>query len=61
MLKINLKKFFLYSAIVILIFLLDRISKFYILKKHSKQNLMPKKIEWIVNAIAEPIPKKIIF
>ena len=31
MLKINLKKFFLYSAIVILIFLLDRISKFYIL------------------------------
>ena len=31
MLKINLKKFFLYSTIVILIFLLDRISKFYIL------------------------------
>ena len=31
MLKINLKKFFLYSAIVVLIFLLDRISKFYIL------------------------------
>ena len=31
MLKINFKKFFLYSAIVILIFLLDRISKFYIL------------------------------
>ena len=31
MLKINLKKFFLYSTIVMLIFLLDRISKFYIL------------------------------
>ena len=31
MLKVNFKKFFLYSAIVILIFLLDRISKFYIL------------------------------
>ena len=31
MLKINFKKFFLYSAIVISIFLLDRISKFYIL------------------------------
>ena len=31
MLKINFKKFFLYSTIVILIFLLDRISKFYIL------------------------------
>ena len=31
MLKINFKKFFLYSIIVILIFLLDRISKFYIL------------------------------
>ena len=31
MLKINFKKFFLYSAIVILIFLLDRISKFYII------------------------------
>ena len=31
MLKINFRKFFLYSVIVILIFLLDRISKFYIL------------------------------
>ena len=31
MLKINFKKFFLYSAIVIFIFILDRISKFYIL------------------------------
>ena len=31
MLKINFKNFFLYSAIVIPIFLLDRISKFYIL------------------------------
>ena len=31
MLKINFKKFFLYSAIVIFIFVLDRISKFYIL------------------------------
>jgi len=31
MLKINLKKFFLYSSIVISIFLLDRISKIYIL------------------------------
>ena len=31
MLKINFRKFFLYLAIVILIFLLDRISKFYIL------------------------------
>jgi len=31
MLKINFKKFFLYSAIVIFIFILDRISKLYIL------------------------------
>ena len=31
MLKINFKKFFLYATIVMLIFLLDRISKFYIL------------------------------
>ena len=31
MLKINLKKFFLYSLIIIIIFILDRISKIYIL------------------------------
>ena len=31
MLRINFKKFFLYSAIVIFIFILDRISKIYIL------------------------------
>ena len=31
MLKISFKKFFLYSAIVIFIFILDRISKLYIL------------------------------
>ena len=31
MLKINLKKFFLYSSIIIIIFILDRISKIYIL------------------------------
>ena len=38
MLKINFKKFFLYSAIVILIFLLDRISKFYILNLTEVNN-----------------------
>ena len=31
MLKINFKKFFLYSGIVIFVFILDRISKIYIL------------------------------
>ena len=40
MLKINFKKFFLYSAIVILIFLLDRISKFYIINLAEINNLV---------------------
>ena len=38
MLKINFKKFFLYSAIVILIFILDRISKIYILNSVEINN-----------------------
>jgi signal peptidase II len=38
MLKINFKKFFLYSAIVILIFTLDRISKLYILNSVEINN-----------------------
>ena len=38
MLKINFKKFFLYSAIVILIFILDRISKLYILNSVEINN-----------------------
>ena len=31
MIKINLKKIFIYSSIITLIFLLDRVSKMYIL------------------------------
>ena len=38
MLKINFKKFFLYSAIVIFIFILDRISKIYILNSVEINN-----------------------
>ena len=38
MLKINFKKFFLYSAIVIFIFILDRISKLYILNSVEINN-----------------------
>ena len=38
MLKINLKKFFLYSGIVIFIFILDRISKLYILNSVEINN-----------------------
>jgi len=40
MLKINLKKFFLYSIIVIFIFLLDRFSKLYILNLAEMNNLV---------------------
>ena len=40
MLKINFKKFFLYSAIVILIFILDRFSKVYILNLAETNNLV---------------------
>ena len=38
MLKINLKKFFLYSSIIIIIFILDRISKLYILNSVEINN-----------------------
>jgi signal peptidase II len=38
MLKVNLKKFFLYSGIVIFIFILDRISKLYILNSVEINN-----------------------
>ena len=38
MLKINFKKFFLYSSIVIFIFILDRISKIYILNLAESNN-----------------------
>ena len=38
MLKINFKKFFLYSVIVILIFILDRVSKLYILNSAEINN-----------------------
>ena len=38
MLKINFKKFFLYSGIVIFIFILDRISKLYILNSVEINN-----------------------
>ena len=38
MLKINFKKFFLYSTIVIFIFILDRISKLYILNSVEINN-----------------------
>ena len=38
MLKINLKKFFLYSSIIIIIFILDRISKIYILNLLETNN-----------------------
>ena len=38
MLKINFKKFFLYSAIIIFIFILDRISKLYILNSVEINN-----------------------
>jgi len=38
MLKINFKKFFLYSAIVIFVFILDRISKIYILNSVEINN-----------------------
>ena len=40
MLKVNFKKFFLYSAIVILIFILDRFSKVYILNLAETNNLV---------------------
>ena len=40
MLKINFKKFFLYSVIVILIFILDRFSKVYILSLAETNNLV---------------------
>ena len=40
MLKINFKKFFLYSVIVILIFILDRFSKVYILNLVETNNLV---------------------
>ena len=40
MLKINLKKFFLYSVIVVLIFILDRFSKVYILNLAETNNLV---------------------
>ena len=40
MLKINFKKFFLYSVIVILIFILDRFSKVYILNLAETNNLV---------------------
>ena len=40
MLKINFKKFFLYSVIVILIFILDRFSKVYILNLAETSNLV---------------------
>ena len=40
MLKINFKKFFLYSVIVILIFILDRFSKIYILNLAETNNLV---------------------
>jgi signal peptidase II len=38
MLKINFKKFFLYSGIVIFVFILDRISKIYILNLLETNN-----------------------
>ena len=38
MLKINFKKFFLYSSIVIFIFILDRISKIYIINLAESNN-----------------------
>ena len=38
MLKINFKKFFLYSSIVIFIFILDRISKVYIINLAESNN-----------------------
>ena len=38
MLKINFKKFFLFSSIVIFIFILDRISKIYILNSVEVNN-----------------------
>ena len=40
MLKINFKKFFLYSVIVILIFIVDRFSKVYILNLAETNNLV---------------------
>ena len=40
MLKINFKNFFLYSVIVILIFILDRFSKVYILDLAETNNLV---------------------
>ena len=40
MLKINFKNFFLYSAIVIFIFILDRLSKVYILDLAETNNLV---------------------
>ena len=40
MLKINFKKFFLYSVIVILIFILDRFSKAYIQNLTETNNLV---------------------
>ena len=40
MLKINFKKFFLYSVIVILIFILDRFFKVYILNLAETNNLV---------------------
>ena len=40
MLKINFKNFFLYSAIVIFIFILDRFSKVYILNLAETNNLV---------------------
>ncbi len=40
MLKINFKKFFLYSVIIILIFILDRFSKVYILNLAETNNLV---------------------
>ena len=39
MLKINFKKFFLYSVIVIFIFILDRFSKIFILNLAETNNL----------------------
>ena len=40
MLKVNFKKFFLYSVIVIFIFILDRFSKVYILNLAETNNLV---------------------
>ena len=38
MIKSNLKKFLIYSSIIILIFLLDRVSKIYILNLAETSN-----------------------